>query len=168
MRGERIPLLAELLEIIVYIGGELALAEFVCLGKDDAEGDVALAQPLHEFKIYLLRLMAAVNEHEEVRELATLKDIARDHLLELGPLGLAALGESVAGQVHDVPLVVDEEMVDEQCFARRGRSLGEALLRRQHIDEAGFSDVGTSNESVLWLFVCWTLVSIGAADDKIC
>ena len=53
---------------------------------------------------------------------------------------------------------VDEEVVDEQRLAWRGRGLGQLLVAREHIDEARLADVGTPDEGVFRAVVLRALV----------
>lgn len=103
MGRERVPFLGQALEIGIDVLCEAYATELVGLGKNDAEWDVALSQPAHEFEVYLLGGMAAVDENKEVGEVLALKDVTADHLFELGALGFTALSETVARQVYEVP-----------------------------------------------------------------
>lgn len=103
MGWERIPVLGEAVEVGIDIGRKGLLGKLISLGEDDAEGYAALTKPMHEVKVDLLGFVAAVDEHEEVCKGFALKDITGDHLLELGSLGFAALGETVAGEVNEIP-----------------------------------------------------------------
>ena len=60
---------------------------------------------------------------------------------------------------------MNNEMIDEQCLAWRGRRLGQLAVVCQHINEAGFAYIGTSDESILWLLMLWALADELAALD---
>ena len=97
MGWKRFPVLGEALKVGVDALGECLLAEFVGFGEDDAEGNIALSEPLQELEVDLLWRVPAVDEHEEIDELAPLEDVARDHILEFLSLRLAAFGKAIAG-----------------------------------------------------------------------
>ena len=65
------------------IHASLDRTQLVCLGKDDAERNITLAQPIHELSVYLLLVVAHIYKNEDVCQLLTLQDIAADHLLQL-------------------------------------------------------------------------------------
>ena len=124
-------------------------AQLVGLGEDDAEGHATLAQPVYELTVNLLLVVAHVDKYKNVSQLWTLQNIAGNHLLQLFLYGLRTLGEAIARQVDQIPLVVDDEMVDKQGLSRCGRCLGESLVVAEHVDEARLSHVTSADEGIL-------------------
>ena len=122
---------------MLRIGPRLASRQLVRLGEDDAKRHPALAQPIDKLAVDALLLVADVDEDKEVDELFALEDIARDHLLQAALRRLRArpLGVAIARKVHQIPLVVDNEVVDEQGLARLRRRLGQSLAVGEHIDQ---------------------------------
>ena len=113
------PRLFELLEIGLHFQSDLYLREFVGFGEDDGEGDTVFAEELQEVEVFPLRFVADVYEHKEAGELLAVEDIVLDEVLEFVHLPFATLCIAVAGEIDEVPLLVDEEMVDEQGLAGR-------------------------------------------------
>lgn len=149
MGRERIPFFCQELEIGIDILSEFGAAQLVGFSEDDAEGDVALSEPTHEFQVNLLGFMTAVDKEEEVGELCALEDVSRDDFFQACAFGLTSFGKAVAGQIHEIPFsTIDDEVVDEQGLARLCRGLGQLTVICQHVDEAGFAHVGASNESI--------------------
>ena len=74
---------------------------------------------------------------------------AEDNLAEFLPALLREFGVTVAGEVDEIPAVVDEEMVDELGLARSGRGHRELALPRQHVDKGRFAHVGAPDEGKL-------------------
>ena len=70
--GELLPLFVKLGLVGLDVGCETALAELVGLREDQSEGDALLAQPLDELQVDLLRIVSAVQEHEEQYQLLAL------------------------------------------------------------------------------------------------
>ena len=100
--------------------------------------------------------------------LLALEYVARYYVLQLLGLRFAALGISIAGEVHQVPLVVDAVVVYEQCFARWGRCHCQFLLVGEAVYEARFAHIGASDEGIFGLAVLWAFLYIGVAYYKLC
>lgn len=111
--------------------------------------------------------MSYVNEYEHASELRSLQDIAAYHLVEFLLHGLRAFGIAIAGQVYQVPLVVDEEVVDEQGLARCGGGLGQSFVAAEHVYEARFAYVASADEGVFGALV-FGAVCHGRATDNVC
>ena len=128
-------------------------SELVRLGEDDGEGHRAFAEPVDEVRVNLHRVMTDVDEHEGVDELLALQDVRRNHLVELLLHGLRSLCEAITRKVHEIPLIVDDKVIDEQRLAGRGRRFGKSLAVAEHVDEARLAHVGASDERKLGLGV---------------
>ena len=165
IRRQFLPLLRELGEVVLDVRGELALRELVGLREDYAEGNAVLAEPFDELEVDALRLMARINKKKEVHHLFATQDIARYHPLQFVPLLLSPLGIAIAGKVDEIPLIINNKVVDEYRLARCGRRLGEARPARQHVDKAGLAHIASSYKSEFRQFSLGTLVHTGTADD---
>lgn len=93
-----------------------------------------------------------------------LQDIAAYHLLKLFPLPHASACITIAGKVHQIPVPIDKEMVDEDRLAGCGRGFGQMCFARQHIDEARFANVASTDEGKFGQFSLRTLVHTGTAN----
>ena len=102
------------------IHASLDRTQLVGLGKDDAERNAALAQPVNKLAVYLLLVVAHIDEHEDVSQLLALQNITAYHLFQLFLYGLRALCETIARKVNQIPFVVDDKVVDKQRLARCG------------------------------------------------
>ena len=155
---------------VTLVGGNSLLpghfAEFVKLGKHYAERHAVLAEPLHKLQVNLLWLESAVDKHKEVGHLLTLEHIVLDNALELLAAVFAAAGITIAWQVNDVPLVVDEEVVYKQRLARSGRCLSQALVVGEHIDKRRLAHVGAANKRILGLVPSRALGVVGVTNLK--
>ena len=181
VRREFLPLAGEDLEVVLEVGGRLALGEFVGLGEDDGKGDGILAEPLDELEVNLLGFQAGVYEKEEQGHLFALQDVGGDHVLELLLLLLAAFGKAVARKVHEIPWAVggtsrefalggtvDEEVVDEDGLAWSGGSLGQLGIAREHVDEGTLSHVASAYEGIFGKGSVRALVHTGTGDEIFC
>ena len=88
---------------MIFGGSDFCHSEFVGLGENDGEGDSVVAEELDEGEVYLLGIVADVDEDKEAGELLTVEHIAVDHVFQFFHLFLAALCISVAWEVDDVP-----------------------------------------------------------------
>ena len=110
--------------------------------------------------------MSCVKEHEEAVEVLPIEDVVPNHTIKLLPYGFRNLREAVAWEVDEVPRLINDEMVDELCFPRRGRDLSQSILLGKHIDEGGLANVGTPNEGHLWAVGGGALLPLLAAANK--
>ena len=141
-------MLGKFTKIGCYILLATHLAQFVGLGEDDAEGDAVLAQPFHKLHVYALRLVTDVDEDKEVGHELAFQDVGGNHLFQLVLGFLAALGESVTGKIHQVPLLVDEEVVDEHGLSRHGGCLGQLVIAGEHVYETALAHIASTDEGV--------------------
>ena len=121
------------------VGGNFLFARggrlLVHFGEDDAEWHAVLAEPLHEFEVDFLGFVAAVDEDEQVCHLLTPENVAFDDAFEAVAVGFASASVAVAGKIDDIPLVVDEDVVDKHGLTGSRRSHGETGLSCEHVDE---------------------------------
>ena len=76
----------------------------------------------------------------------------------------ASLGVAISGKVHQIPVPIDKEMVDEDRLAGCGGGFGQMSFARQHIDEARFANVASTDEGKFGQFSLRTLVHTGTAN----
>ena len=89
---------------------------------------------------------ADIDQNEEEVELLAAEHVVGDELRELAPHGLRRAGVAVTGQIHEIPRVVDAEVVDQPGFARSSRDLGQPVAAGEHVDERRFADVAAADE----------------------
>ena len=87
-----------------------------------------------------------MSEYEQEVHLLALEHIVGDDFGELAAFGFRRAGVSVAGQIHQIPCVVDQEVVDEPCLAWRSRYFGQPLPSGEHVDERRLADVAAPDE----------------------
>ena len=64
--------------------------------------------------------MPDINQQKEIAHLLALQDISVYHLLKLILFLLASLGISITGEIHQVPVAIDDKMIDERGLSWRG------------------------------------------------
>ena len=133
---------AEALHALLLLG----LRELVGLGEDDGERDAVLAQHLDEAQVDLLGFEPDVRQHEQEVHLLALENVVGDEFRELSALRLRRAGVAVAGQIDEIPGVVDAEMVHQTGFAGRSRHLGQPSAGGEHVDERRLADVAAPDE----------------------
>ena len=99
-------------------------------------------------EINFLWFVTDVDEYEEAGQLLALQDVTTDHCFQLFHRLFTTLCIAVAWEIDDVPLFVDEEMVDAHGFARGGGGECQILPASEGIDERGFAYVASSDEGV--------------------
>ena len=148
VRRKLFPLFLQFLQVVLHVFAQLGCAQLVRFGEDDGEGHAVFAQPFDELQVYLLRLVAAVDEDKQASERLAPEYVFGNDFLNLFLGRFAAFCISVTGQVHQIPFFVDEKMVDEERFARCGRCHGQLRVAGEHVDEARLAHVRTSDEGV--------------------
>ena len=93
-------------------------------------------------------VQAYVNQQKHVYQLLALQYIAVNHLLQLLHLFFRALGKTIAGQIYQVPLVINNKVVNEQCFTGCGTGLSQIFLAGKHVYQARLTHVRTTNKGV--------------------
>ena len=159
-----LPLFREFAEVMFDVSGKLPLRELIGFREDDAEWDAVFAEPFDEFQVDALRFVACIDEQKEVHHLFATQDVACYHPLQFVPLLLPPLGITIAGEVDEMPLFINKEVVDEDGLPWCGRRLGEACSARQHVDEARLANVASPYKSEFRQISLRTLVHTGAAD----
>ena len=145
-RRQFLPLLGERGPEPLHALFALGFRELVGLGEDDAEGDAVFAQHLDEPQVDLLGFEPDVHQHEQEVHLLALDDVVGDQFRKLAALGFRRAGVAVAGQVDQIPGVVDAEVVYEARLSGRSRHLGQSCAGGEHVDERRFSDVAPPDE----------------------
>ena len=102
-----------------------------------------------EAQVNILHVVAGIQEDEQHHQLLAPVHVVPDDVAELRPLLVRKPGVPVAGKVHEVPVVVDEEMVDELRLARGLGGLRQAGIAGQGVDERGLAHVGAADEGEL-------------------
>ena len=87
-------------------------------------------------------------------------------MLKLLILRLASLCIAITGKIDQIPLVVDEIVVYEQCLSGCCRCLRQFLLVCQRIDKARLTHIRTAYEGIFGLSVLRTLLYVGIAYHK--
>ena len=94
-----------------------------------------------------MRFESAVNQNKQASQLFPANHIALDKALQGLHSRLPAFGVAISGKIHQMPGLVDEEMVDEHGLSWGGRGHGEPFSPGQHIDETGFSGIAAAKKS---------------------
>ena len=168
VRRQFFPRLFELFKVGLHLRTYLYLRQFIRLCEDNRKGYAIFAEEVEEIEVFLLRLVAYVNEDEKAGELFAFQYIMTDKVPEFIHLTLTPLGISVAREVDQVPRSVDEKVVDEQCLARCGRCQGQFLTLRQHVDERGLADIRATDEGIFGQCGLRTHVGTWTAGLKFC
>ncbi len=145
-RWKFLPLFAERFAEAGDTAVGLCFRQFVRFREYDAERDAVLTEHLDEIQVDGLRFESDVDQYEEEMEPFAAEYIIEDDFRELAAGRLRGAGIAVAGQVDQIPTVVDAEMVDKPCFARGSRDLGQPVAVCQHVDERRFAHVAAADE----------------------
>ena len=113
-------------------------------------------------------LLGYIDEHEEVCHLLALEDVCLDDLRELVLCLLTTLGVAISWEVHQVPRIVDDKVIDEHRLTRCGRCHGQLGLAGEHIDEARLTYIRSTDKCILRLPVLGAFVQTGITYDKLC
>ena len=162
-RRELLPTLQQRAAVACDVRFGLVRGELVAFGEDDPERNAVFAEQAHEIEVDLLWFEARIDQHEEEIHLLALEDVVEDQLRELFALPFRDARVTVAGQVDQVPAAVDQEMVDQPCFAGSGRDFGQRRRVGQQVDKRRLADVRTADKGELPAVVCGALRELLAA-----
>ena len=164
-QGQLFPLLLQDGLELLHVGRSVVFCSLVGLGKDDAERHAVLAQPLHEVEVNFLGRDVAVDQQEKIVHHLPSQDVLPNHALEALLFRLRALGKSVAGQVYEKPLAVNQKMIDENGLARLVGGHRQLLVLRQKVDKAAFTHVAAADESKFRLLCLGAFFQRGATAE---
>ena len=145
-RRQLLPCLRKPFPVALHALFALGFRELVGFGEDDAERYAVFAQHVDEPEVDALGLEADVRQHEQEVHLPAAEHVVGDERREPVAHGLRRAGVAVAGQVHQIPCVVDAEVVDEPRLAGRSRDFGQPRAAGEHVDERRFADVAAPDE----------------------
>ena len=161
------PLLKQRFLVLLNVALSGIYAQFVQFRKNQTERHAVFAKPSDKLQIDSLRSMARVDEYKKIGHLLARQDVAANHSLQPIARIFAASGIAIAGEVDDVPTVVDDEMIDEHRLAGRRRRGGKAFARSEHIDKAAFAHIASPDKGIFWTVALGTLCHGTVADEKV-
>jgi len=168
IRWEFFPLFRQDRQVGLNVGLLTGLGDFVGLGEHDDEGDAILAQEGQEIEVFLLWLVADIDEHTETGELLAFEHIMGDEVPEFVHLTFTSLCISVTRQVDEIPAPVDEEVIDKHGLAWSAGGHGKFPFARKHIDETGLAYIRATDEGVFGQIGLRTHIGPRTAAYKFC
>ena len=145
-RRQLLPCLRKPFTVALHALFALGFRELVGFGENDAERYAVFAQHVDEPEVDALGLEADVRQHEQEVHLLALDDVVGDQFRKLAALCFRRAGVAVAGQVDQIPGIVDAEVVDEPRLAGCSRDFGQPRAAGEHVDERRFADVAAPDE----------------------
>lgn len=108
-----------------YLDGRFRFSRrlLVSLGKNQGEGDFALAQPADKRDIDGLGREPGVDQDEQEPEVWALFKVVAHRFVEIDFFAFGDFGVAVAREVHETPRFVHHEKVEELGFPRGGGDL---------------------------------------------
>ena len=103
MPGEELPGLQQGIEESLHIGFYNAWFFFIRFSEYKRKRHLPLVELADELKVYFLRLVPAVDEHEDQGEVFALTQVVINQLLPFSTSRLRDFRKSIAGQVYQVP-----------------------------------------------------------------
>ncbi len=104
---------------------------FITFGEDDGKWDLVLSKLCDEIQIYACDVVSGVYEDKKLYQLFRVEDEVLDHGCYLVLSFLVDSGKPVAGEIHKIPTVVDEVVVDKLGLSWCGRCLSKLLVVTQ-------------------------------------
>ena len=133
--GKFVPRCGERLFESGKVFHHLTLIFLIGFCKDDGERDAIFAKELDKGEVDFLGRDARIDQNEDVGQLFAFEHIVGGHFLPKGAVVAGSARIAIAREIDEIPLLVDEEMVDELGFAGASACFSEVLHTRQHIDE---------------------------------
>lgn len=125
----------------------LSIRQAVGFGINDNEGQSFFAQPVNKFYINVLWRDIRIEQYKSTHQIGTAAEVALNHNFPLAAIGLRGARIAVAGQVHQIPVFVDEKKIDGLGFAGLAGGEGQVSAPRDEIDERRLAHIGAPDES---------------------
>ena len=93
------------------------------------------SEQVDEVEVDALWLEADVDEHEQEEHLLAFEDVVGDDFREGSTLALRGAGIAIAGQIDQIPTVVDAKVVYQACLSGGCRYFGQPFVAGEHVDE---------------------------------
>ena len=165
MLRQELPGGAHFVEEVLYVLAYRTLIFFISLGKDQAEGDRPVSEPLYKFQVDLLRAMPAVYQDEHRYEIFPFTQVVFDHLLPSSSLGDGDFCKAIAWKVDDIPFLIDGKMIDQLGLAGGAGGFCQFLVPNDHIDQGGLANIAPADEGIFGPVGRRALRVVRAADD---
>ena len=104
---------------------KLVAFELIDLGEYESNRQVTGARPLNEIEIDGLRFEPRIDENKQARKAFAFREIALYYFSKSCARGFINLGITIAGKIHQVPGLVNEEVIYGLRFTRGVRSFRE-------------------------------------------
>lgn len=150
-----------------HVGFPLALFNFVVLVCHHHKGLSAGLEPLGHAAVVLGGLMSDVHQQQAQGQQAGVVKPLLNESAPPGSLLLGDLGVAVAGQVHEVDLIVDAEIVDMGGLTRCGTHPGKVFPAQEPVDDGGLAHVGPAGKGDLGQGVPGTVRHFRRRADKL-
>ena len=106
-----------------------------------------LQQPLNKFEVNALWAESGIENHIGAGKAFATTDVFGDDIMKKIARLLADFGVTVAGEVDEAPLLVEDEIIDQFRVSWGSRDLCKVLFSSKHIDQRRLSDVRSPNQS---------------------
>ena len=163
--GKKLPGFPHFRQECLDIEADSALIFLVGLGEDQTERNLPFSQVLNKFQVKLLGRMPAVDQDKDRNQILPFAQVVLDHLLPFLPFPQRHFCKAIPRKVDNIPLTVDDKMVQKLGLTGRIGSLGQFFITGQHVDERGFTHIATANEGIFGFIGLRAAGIIRAADD---
>ena len=93
------------------------LCELIRFGEDEAQRDLFFTGPLDEFQVDLLRFKPDIQQYEEAMKVFSPQNIVFNDFPKTRSLFLANARVPISREIDQIPMFVDDKMVDGLCFS---------------------------------------------------
>lgn len=151
-----------------HVGFPLTLLDLVVLVGHHHEGLTTGLEPLAHAAVVGGRLVADVHQQQAQGQQAGVGKPFFDEFAPPGSLLLGDLGVAVAGQVDEVDLLVDAEVIDVGGLAGGGTHPGKVFPVQEPVDDRGLAHVGPACKGDLGKDIPGAVRKFRRRADKLC
>lgn len=165
MLGKELPGLPHFCQKVFYIQANRALVFFIGFGKDQAKGDLPFFQVLNKLQVKFLRRMPAIDQYKDSDQVFAFAQVVFDHFLPFLSFCQRDFCKAVTRKVHDVPLAIDEKMVQEFGLTGCIGGFCQFFIAGKHVDEGGFTHITAAYKGVFRFIGFRAAGEVRAADN---
>lgn len=134
-RRKGLPGFKQAFLVLLNILPDLSRGNFVSFGEYKGKWDLVAAQEIQELAVGFLHLQAYIDQEKQTGQILPFKYILPDHLHHFLPFLNWHLCITISWQIDQVPLLIDQEMIDQLGFSRCGGCFGEPVPVGKHVNE---------------------------------
>ena len=143
-----IPMCTHIFLIFRDIIGKLPFRQFINLRKNHHKRNPVFAQPVHKFQINFLHRNPRVKQHHHTHQIGPFQYIILQKLHPHFLPVLRYLSITIPRQIHQIPVSVNNKMINQLRFPWLPRSFRHIIPLAKHINKRRFPHITSPYKSI--------------------